>query len=100
MHTSHFAPRRFVTNKGVERFEIVKVIQEKPVLLCEVEVLDEDDDDTEQVSCQSTLKHSAEFAQASCLRCRYGCGASCWRAIGKCGTQAYAAVRGGGAGQR
>lgn len=41
---------RFVTNKGVERFKIVDVVKEKPVLLCEVEVLDEDDDETEDVS--------------------------------------------------
>lgn len=50
----HFAcvsvARRFVTNKGVERFKIVNVVKEKPVLLCEVEVLDEDDDETEDVS--------------------------------------------------
>jgi hypothetical protein len=39
-----------VTNKGVERFKIVNVVKEKPVLLCEVEVLDEDDDETEDVS--------------------------------------------------
>jgi hypothetical protein len=50
-HALPLKPHRFVTNKGVERFEIVKVIQEKPVLLCEVEVLDEDDDDSDEVSC-------------------------------------------------
>lgn len=39
--------RMYVTNKGVERFRIVDVVKEQPVLLCEVEVLAEDDDDTE-----------------------------------------------------
>jgi Lon protease-like protein len=39
-----------VTNKGVERFKIVDVIKEKPVLLCEVEVLEEKEDDTADVS--------------------------------------------------
>lgn len=43
-------PYRFVTNKGVERFKIVNVVQEKPVLLCEVEVLEEDEDESEDVS--------------------------------------------------
>ncbi len=41
---------RFVTNKGVERFKIVDVVKEKPVLVCEVEVLEEDEAETEDVS--------------------------------------------------
>lgn len=44
------ATTRFVTNKGVERFKIVDVVKEKPVLLCEVEVLEEDEDESEDVS--------------------------------------------------
>ncbi len=39
-----------MTNKGVERFKIVDVVQEKPVLVCKVEVLEEDEAETEDVS--------------------------------------------------
>lgn len=31
--------RMLITNKGIERFQILRVVQEKPVLLCEVEIL-------------------------------------------------------------
>lgn len=48
--------RRFVTNKGVERFKITDVIKEKPVLLCEVEVLPEDADESEDVSLKQPLQ--------------------------------------------
>lgn len=40
--------RMVVTTKGTERFKITSVIKEKPVLVCEVEVLPEDNDTSEQ----------------------------------------------------
>lgn len=36
--------RIFVQNKGKERFKVIKIISEKPVLTCEVEVLKEDEE--------------------------------------------------------
>jgi hypothetical protein len=42
--------RIYVTNKGIERFKVTKVVNERPVLLCEVEVLPEDDNTSEEVS--------------------------------------------------
>lgn len=42
--------RMYVTNKGVERFKVTKVVAEKPVLICDVEVLPEDEDESEEVS--------------------------------------------------
>lgn len=74
-----FIVRRFVTNKGVERFKIVNVVKEKPVLLCEVEVLDEDDDETEDVSvfsfpafclcvCTYTQSGSGQRGSHGCVR--------------------------------
>jgi hypothetical protein len=35
--------------QGIERFLITKVVKEKPVLICEVEVLPEDNDASEEV---------------------------------------------------
>jgi len=35
---------------GVERFKVVRICEEKPVLICEVEVLEEDDDSDPEVS--------------------------------------------------
>ncbi|KAF8057912.1 Lonrf1 [Scenedesmus sp. PABB004] len=37
--------RMYVTSKGLERFRVTSVIAERPVMLCEVEVLPEDDPD-------------------------------------------------------
>lgn len=34
---------------GVERFKVVRICEEKPVLICEVEVLEEDDDSDPEV---------------------------------------------------
>ena len=34
---------------GVDRFKIVQILEEKPVLLCEVEILDVEDEDHPQV---------------------------------------------------
>eukprot|EP00878_Enallax_costatus_P005223 GHUV01005489.1.p1 GENE.GHUV01005489.1~~GHUV01005489.1.p1 ORF type:complete len:347 (+),score=73.03 GHUV01005489.1:210-1250(+) len=42
--------RMYVTNKGVERFEVKSVVTEKPVLVCEVEVLPEDQDESEEAT--------------------------------------------------
>jgi Lon protease-like protein len=39
--------RLFVTSKGKERFKVLKVVAEKPILLCEVEVLKEDEETEE-----------------------------------------------------
>eukprot|EP01024_Parvocaulis_polyphysoides_P006400 TRINITY_DN11708_c0_g1_i2.p1 TRINITY_DN11708_c0_g1~~TRINITY_DN11708_c0_g1_i2.p1 ORF type:complete len:293 (-),score=25.67 TRINITY_DN11708_c0_g1_i2:250-1128(-) len=43
-HTTLDDGRLLVVNKGVERYRIRNVVQEKPVLICEVEILPEDDD--------------------------------------------------------
>lgn len=45
--------RLYITNKGIERFRIVEVVKERPVLICEVEVLDEDDDVSDEVKSLS-----------------------------------------------
>eukprot|EP00775_Hariotina_reticulata_P008862 gene8862-9041_t len=42
--------RIYVTNKGIERFKVTKVVNERPVLLCEVEMLPEDDDTSEEAT--------------------------------------------------
>ncbi|GAX85660.1 hypothetical protein CEUSTIGMA_g13075.t1 [Chlamydomonas eustigma] len=39
--------RLFITSKGKERFRVIKVVAEKPILLCEVEVLKEDEETEE-----------------------------------------------------
>ncbi|KAK9811961.1 hypothetical protein WJX73_003219 [Symbiochloris irregularis] len=36
--------RLFVVNQGMERFRVLKVLQQKPVLMCLVEILDEEED--------------------------------------------------------
>lgn len=33
----------------MDRFKIVQILEEKPVLLCEVEILDDEDEDHPQV---------------------------------------------------
>ncbi|KAI8466929.1 MAG: hypothetical protein J3K34DRAFT_524170 [Monoraphidium minutum] len=38
--------RILVVNKGAARFRVTKVVKERPVLICEVEVLPEDEDDS------------------------------------------------------
>lgn len=47
-HVKDSEGRLFITNKGMERFKILKVLTERPVLTCEVEVLDEDNDTSEE----------------------------------------------------
>jgi Lon protease-like protein len=47
--TNPSPPRRYITNMGVERFKITKVVKERPVLVCEVEVLPEDEDESAEV---------------------------------------------------
>lgn len=49
-HVTESDGRIYVTQKGIERFEIKKVVREKPVLVCEVEVLPEDNDCSEEVT--------------------------------------------------
>jgi hypothetical protein len=39
--------RIYITSKGCERFKITKVVKDKPVLLAEVEVLGEDNDQSD-----------------------------------------------------
>lgn len=41
--------RLFITSKGKERFKVLNVVAEKPILLCEVEVLPEETEETEEV---------------------------------------------------
>jgi ATP-dependent Lon protease len=41
--------RMYVTNKGIERFRVTNVVKKQPVLVCDVEVLPEDDDQSEEV---------------------------------------------------
>lgn len=47
-HISDDEGRMFITNKGVERFRILEVVKERPVLTCQVEILDEDENMTEE----------------------------------------------------
>jgi Lon protease-like protein len=37
-----------IANVGRERFRILKVLEERPVLVCEVEYMDDDDDRSEE----------------------------------------------------
>lgn len=48
--------RIYITNKGIERFRVVRVVKELPVLICEVEVLEEVEEDKE------AAKESQELA--------------------------------------
>eukprot|EP00882_Tetradesmus_deserticola_P024877 GHRQ01027220.1.p3 GENE.GHRQ01027220.1~~GHRQ01027220.1.p3 ORF type:complete len:108 (+),score=18.72 GHRQ01027220.1:98-421(+) len=41
--------RMYVTNKGIERFRVTNVVKKTPVLVCDVEVLPEDDDQSDEV---------------------------------------------------
>jgi ATP-dependent Lon protease len=41
--------RMYITNKGIERFRVTNVVKQKPVLVCDVEVLPEDDDQSDEV---------------------------------------------------
>ncbi|CAL8464824.1 g4359 [Coccomyxa elongata] len=38
-----------IENKGIERFKVLRICEERPVLICEVEVLEEDDDSHPEV---------------------------------------------------
>lgn len=38
-----------IENTGKERFQITRVVEERPVLICEVELLDEDNDASDEV---------------------------------------------------
>ncbi|KAF6266312.1 hypothetical protein COO60DRAFT_1456644 [Scenedesmus sp. NREL 46B-D3] len=40
--------RMYVTNKGIERFRVRNVVRKLPVLVCDVEVLPEDDDQSDE----------------------------------------------------
>ncbi len=58
--------RLFVTTKGRERFEIKNVVKDKPVLLCEVEVLQDDtqQDKSDEVGRVGWVAHGAGRAAA------------------------------------
>lgn len=58
--------RIFITSKGRERFKITGIVKEKPVLIAEVEELEEDEvDDTEQVGASAVrLMHVRARARA------------------------------------
>eukprot|EP01025_Chloroclados_australasicus_P056838 TRINITY_DN706_c1_g1_i1.p1 TRINITY_DN706_c1_g1~~TRINITY_DN706_c1_g1_i1.p1 ORF type:complete len:309 (+),score=26.22 TRINITY_DN706_c1_g1_i1:41-928(+) len=43
-HTTLDDGRLLVVNRGVERYRIVDIVQERPVLICNVEILQEDED--------------------------------------------------------
>lgn len=47
-HVINSDGRMYITNKGVEKFVVKKVVKETPVLICEVEVLQDDQYKTEQ----------------------------------------------------
>ena len=42
-----------IENTGKERFQILRVVEERPVLICEVEMLQEDEDASDEV-CHAT----------------------------------------------
>ncbi|EIE22845.1 hypothetical protein COCSUDRAFT_33405 [Coccomyxa subellipsoidea C-169] len=42
-----------IENKGIERFKVLRICEERPVLICEVEVLDEDDDSLPEVQAEA-----------------------------------------------
>jgi Lon protease-like protein len=54
---------------GVERFKIVGIVEERPVLVCEVEYLQEEDNEGEEVRGAHTESLDA------CLRLPQTCGA-------------------------
>ncbi len=56
--------RLFVTNKGKERFRVINIVKEKPVLVCEVEVLPEEEE-TEEVRAEP-----GAFCVCVCARAR------------------------------
>jgi len=57
--------RLFVTNKGRERFQIKSVIKEKPVLLCEVEVLPEDEEIDQSPEARELAKEVSDLLRAT-----------------------------------
>lgn len=42
---------------GIERFKVVRICEERPVLICEVEVLEEDDDSHPEVQCYALAEN-------------------------------------------
>lgn len=53
-HTFEPDGKILVVNKGLERFKVTKVVKERPVLICEVEVLPDDDDGSEEAKALAT----------------------------------------------
>ena len=56
---------------GVERFRVLKVCQERPVLICDVEVLPEEDDSTTTVRLQGSAYRVFDNQGQACtiMRC-------------------------------
>lgn len=46
--------RLYITSKGVEKFNIKKVVKEKPILICEVEIMAEDNDCSPETTALAT----------------------------------------------
>jgi hypothetical protein len=69
--------RLFVTNKGRQRFAVKSVIRTKPVLLCEVQLLEEDleEEKKPEVRCNGGM-HACVMPRpfAECVRVRGGGG--------------------------
>ncbi|KAG2423218.1 hypothetical protein HXX76_015475 [Chlamydomonas incerta] len=55
--------RIFITTKGRERFRVRSIVRERPIMIAEVEELDEDDDDSEEVT--SLAKEVADLLRAT-----------------------------------
>ena len=53
--------RMLITSKGVERFQILRIVQERPVLVCEVEILKDQPGEDEKL-VNLTLPKNAVFA--------------------------------------
>ncbi|GBF97423.1 ATP-dependent protease [Raphidocelis subcapitata] len=53
-HTFEADGRILVVNKGLERFRVTKVVKERPVLICEVETLPDDEDETPEAKAAAT----------------------------------------------
>jgi len=74
-HTFEPDGKILLVNKGIERFRVTKVVKERPVLICEVEVMQDDDDATPEVGgghiphhciahCSSGVKWSGGYREA------------------------------------
>ena len=58
-----------VSAAGVQRFRVLRVIEQAPVLMCEVELLEDEDDTSEEARHPSAADLMLPRAQFSCISC-------------------------------